>query len=92
MFKEDINMLLPKIYKTVFLSDILGFLKNIYGDTSFDWTYERSKLIESMGDYIYINYTKEMFKDKNVEINSDIREMREEGILPKEFVLINDLG
>ena len=85
-------MLLPKIYKTVFLSDILGFLKNIYGDTSFDWTYERSKLIESMGDYIYINYTKEMFKDKNVEINSDIREMREEGILPKEFVLINDLG
>ena len=84
-------MLLPKIYKTVYLSDILGFLEHIYGD-KFDTMYERSKLIEDMDDKWYINYTKEMFKDKNVKINSDIREMREEGILPKEFVVINDLG
>lgn len=84
-------MLLPKIYKTVYLSDILGFLEHIYGD-KFDTMYERSRLIEDMDDKWYINYTKEMFKDKNVKINSDIREMREEGILPKEFVVINDLG
>lgn len=84
-------MLVPKIYKTVFLSDILGFLEHIYGD-KFDTMYERSKLIESMGDKWYINYTKEMFNNKNVEINRDIREMRAEGILPKEFVVFNDLG
>lgn len=84
-------MLVPKIYKMVYLSDILAFLEHIYGD-KFDSAYERNKLQESMRGYIYINYTKDMFKDKNVEINLDIREMREEGILPKEFVVIDDLG
>lgn len=83
-------MLVPKIYKTVYLADILAFLKHCYGNT-FDETYERSKLIESMDGKRYIEYTKEMFKDSDIEIHYDIREMREEGILPKEFIVINNL-
>ena len=83
-------MLVPKIYKTVYLSDIFAFLKHCYGNT-FDETYERNKLIESMDGKRYIEYTKEMFKDKNIAIHYDIREMREEGILPKEFIVINNL-
>ena len=83
-------MLVPKIYKMVYLSDILAFLKHCYGNT-FNETYERNKLIESMDDKRYKEYTKEMFKDKNIAIHYDIREMREEGILPKEFIVINNL-
>lgn len=82
-------MLVPKINKTVYLSDILAFLESIYG--SYDRTYGKDLLIESMGGKIYKEYTKEMFKDKSVEIPYDIREMREEGILPKEFIVIDDL-
>ena len=83
-------MLVQKIYKTVYLSDIFAFLKHCYGNT-FDETYERNKLIESMDGKRYIEYTKEMFKDNDIEIHYDIREMREEGILPKEFIVINNL-
>lgn len=82
-------MLVPKINKMVYLSDIFKFLKNIYGD-GFNDDHERVLLIESMGGKVYKEYTKEMFKDKSVEILYDIREMREEGILPKEFVVIDD--
>ena len=82
-------MLVPKINKMVYLSDIFKFLKNIYGD-GFNDDHERVLLIESMGGKVYKEYTKEMFKDKSVEIHYDIREMREEGILPKEFVVIDD--
>ena len=82
-------MLAPKIYKTVYLSDILAFLRYYYGNT-FDETRERHKLTESMDGKWYKEYTKEMFKDKDVEIYYDICEMREEGILPKEFIVIDD--
>lgn len=83
-------MLVPKILKAVYLSDILSFLRNAYGNT-FDEKREGNALVESMDGKIYKEYTKEMFKDKNVEILYDIREMREEGILPKEFIVIDDL-
>lgn len=83
-------MLVPKINKAVYLSDILAFLENIYGNT-FNENRERVSLIESMDGKIYKEYTKEMFKDKNIEIIYTIREMREEGILPKEFIIIDDI-
>lgn len=79
-------MLVPKIYKTVYLTDILAFLKHCYGNT-----FDETKLIESMDGKRYIEYTKDMFKDSDIEIYYDIREMREEGILPKEFIVINNL-
>ena len=85
-------MLVPNIYKAVLLSDILGFLRNIYGKVEFNEYHERELLIESMGNRLYKEYTKEMLKDKNVEIHRDIREMSREGILPKEFVVIDDLS
>ena len=85
-------MLVPKITKAVLLSDILGFLRNIYEKVEFNEYHERSLLIESMGGELYKEYTKEMFKDKNVEIHRDIREMSREGILPKEFIVIDDLS
>lgn len=85
-------MLVPKINKAVLLSDILGFLRNIYEKVEFDEYSERRLLIESMDGKVYKEYTKEMFKDKNVEIHYDIREMSQEGILPKEFVVIDDLS
>lgn len=87
-------MLVPKINKAVYLSDILAFLENIYGNTfneDRDENRERVSLIESMDGKIYKEYTKEMFKDKNIEIIYTIREMREEGILPKEFIIIDDI-
>lgn len=85
-------MLVPKIMKAVLLSDILGFLRNIYEKVEFNEYHERSLLIESMGGELYKEYTKEMLKDKNVEIHGDIREMSREGILPKEFIVIDDLS
>ncbi len=85
-------MLVPKIYKAVLLSDILSFLRNIYEKVEFNEYHERELLIESMGGEIYKEYTKEMLKDKNVEIHRDIREMSREGILPKEFMAIDDLS
>lgn len=84
-------MLVPKINKAIYLSDILAFLEHIYGD-DFDDAYETRILMESMYGNPYREYTKEMFKDKNAEIPFDIREMRDEGILPKEFIVISDLG
>lgn len=84
-------MLVPKINKMVYLSDIFKFLKNIYGD-GFNEDYERRLLIESMDGKMYKEYTKEMLKNKNVEIHYDIREMSREGILPKEFIVIDDLS
>lgn len=85
-------MLVPKITKAVLLSDILAFLRNIYGKVEFDECHEKRLLIESMDNKVYKEYTKEMLKDKNVEIHYDIREMSREGILPKEFVVIDDLS
>lgn len=85
-------MLVPKITKAVLLSDILAFLRNIYEKVEFDECHERRLLIESMDNKVYKEYTKEMLKDKNVEIHYDIREMSREGILPKEFVVIDDLS
>lgn len=85
-------MLVPKIMKAVLLSDILRFLRNIYEKVEFNEYHERSLLIESMGGELYKEYTKEMLKDKNVEIHGDIREMSREGILPKEFIVIDDLS
>lgn len=84
-------MLVPKITKAVLLSDIFKFLKNIYGD-GFNDNHERKLLIKSMDNKVYKEYTKEMLKDKNVEIHYDIREMSREGILPKEFIVIDDLS
>lgn len=84
-------MLVPKINKMVYLSDIFKFLKNIYGD-GFNEDHERRLLIESMDGKMYKEYTKEMLKDKNVEIHYDIREMSREGILPKEFIVVDDLS
>lgn len=85
-------MLIPKITKAVLLSDILAFLRNIYEKVEFDECHERRLLIESMDNKVYKEYTKEMLKDKNVEIHYDIREMSREGILPKEFIVIDDLS
>lgn len=85
-------MLIPKITKAVLLSDILAFLRNIYEKVEFNEYHERELLIESMDDKLYKEYTKEMLKDKNVEIHRDIREMSREGILPKEFIVIDDLS
>lgn len=85
-------MLVPKITKAVLLSDILAFLRNIYEKVEFDECHERRLLIESMDNKVYKEYTKEMLKNKNVEIHYDIREMSREGILPKEFVVIDDLS
>lgn len=85
-------MLVPKITKAVLLSDILAFLRNIYEKVEFNEYHERELLIESMDNKLYKEYTKEMLKDKNVEIHRDIREMSREGILPKEFIVIDDLS
>lgn len=85
-------MLVPKITKAVLLSDILAFLRNIYEKVEFDECHERRLLIESMDNKVYKEYTKEMLKNKNVEIHYDIREMSREGILPKEFIVIDDLS
>lgn len=85
-------MLIPKITKAVLLSDILAFLRNIYEKVEFDECHERRLLIESMDNKVYKEYTKEMLKNKNVEIHYDIREMSREGILPKEFIVIDDLS
>lgn len=85
-------MLIPKITKAVLLSDILAFLRNIYEKVEFDECHEKRLLIESMDKKVYKEYTKEMLKDKNVEIHYDIREMSREGILPKEFIVIDDLS
>lgn len=85
-------MLIPKITKAVLLSDILAFLRNIYEKVEFDECHEKRLLIESMDNKVYKEYTKEMLKDKNVEIHYDIREMSREGILPKEFIVIDDLS
>lgn len=85
-------MLIPKITKAVLLSDILAFLRNIYEKVEFDECHERRLLIESMDNKVYKEYTKEMLKDKNVEIHYDIREMSREGILPKEFIVVDDLS
>lgn len=85
-------MLVPKITKAVLLSDILAFLRNIYEKVEFDECHERRLLIESMDNKVYKEYTKEMLKDKNVEIHYDIREMSREGILPKEFIVVDDLS
>lgn len=85
-------MLVPKITKAVLLSDILAFLRNIYEKVEFNEYHERELLIESMDNELYKEYTKEMLKDKNVEIHRDIREMSREGILPKEFIVIDDLS
>lgn len=83
-------MLVPKINKVVYLSDILAFLRSIYEKVNFNEDHERGLLIQSMDGKIYKEYTKGMFKDKSIEIHYDIREMREEGILPKEFIVIDD--
>lgn len=85
-------MLVPKITKAVLLSDILAFLRNIYEKVEFDECHERRLLIESMDNKVYKEYTKEMLKNKNVEIHYDIREMSREGILPKEFIVVDDLS
>lgn len=85
-------MLIPKITKAVLLSDILAFLRNIYEKVEFDECHEKRLLIESMDNKVYKEYTKEMLKDKNVEIHYDIREMSREGILPKEFIVVDDLS
>ncbi len=85
-------MLVPTITKAVYLSDILGFLRNIYAKVEFNETHEKRLLIENMDGKVYKKYTKEMFKDRSVEMPYDIREMSREGILPKEFIVIDDLS
>lgn len=83
-------MLVPKVLKAVYLEDILDFLKNIYGD-NFNVEREKEKLVDSMDGQIYKVYTKEMLKDNSIEIHFDIREMSREGILPKEFIVIDNI-